>query len=314
MTELATQIVVVLVAVLLTIAPAAAAGWLLALRKGRARQRRRSPLTADLLRSPGQSLREDLEEQRSDATSDLLVLMLVPSLMLAVFYVQAALTGRLPSLVVLVVPAAIVAAVVAHRIRVLYRRSEQMDRLRLGLDAELAVGQELDQLMRDGAIVYHDVPAEKFNVDHVVVAPQGVFAVETKGYSKPNETAGKGSATVAFDGKVLAFPDWSSTKPVDQAQRQAKWLADWLTKATGEPVRVTPALALPGWFVDRKGRGDVQVFSGKELRNHLLKSRVALPIGAEQMQRIAHQLEQRCRDVRPAYRGDDEVTRIGGKG
>lgn len=63
-------------------------------------------------------------------------------------------------------------------------------------------------------------------------------------------------------------------------------------------------LALPGWFADRKGRGDVQVFSGKELRKHLLGSRQAQPVGAEQMQRITYQLEQRCRTVRPEYRAD----------
>ena len=40
--------------------------------------------------------------------------------------------------------------------------------------------------MRDGFAVFHDVPGDKaFNVDHVVIGPQGVFAVETKGRGKP---------------------------------------------------------------------------------------------------------------------------------
>jgi hypothetical protein len=42
------------------------------------------------------------------------------------------------------------------------------DNLRAGYDAELAVGQELDKLMREGAWVFHDVPGENFNIDHVV--------------------------------------------------------------------------------------------------------------------------------------------------
>jgi hypothetical protein len=308
MTELGTQVIVVAVVVLLTVAPAVAAGWLLMQRKRRARQRRRSPLTADLLRSPGQTLREELEERRSDSMVDLLTLMIVPSVSLAVVYGQAVFNARVAPLGVLVVVAVSVAAFIAHRVRLLYRRGEQMDRLRLGLDAELAVGQELDQLMRDGAVVFHDVPGEKFDVDHVVVAPQGVFAVETKGYSKPTEIAGKAGATVVFDGKALMFPDRSGAKAIDQARRQAKWLADWLARATSEPVHVTPVLALPGWFVERKGRGDVHVFSGKELRKHLLGLRQAQPVVAEQMQRIAHQLEQRCRTVRPEYRADEPAS------
>jgi hypothetical protein len=180
-----------------------------------------------------------------------------------------------------------------------------MDKLRLGIDAELAVGQELDQLMRDGAAVFHDLPGDKFNIDHVVIAPQGVFAVETKGYAKPNRGGGTADATVVFDGKSLAFPDWSSSKPIEQADRQARWLADWLTSATGEPVHVAPALALPGWYVERKGRGPVLVFSGRELRGHLLKARTAQPLSAEQMRRVTHQVEQRCRDVEPQYRPGD---------
>jgi hypothetical protein len=308
MTELGNQLVVVAVVLLLTMAPAVAAGWLLMRRKRRARQRHRSPLTADLLRSPGQTLREELEERRSDSMADLLTLMIVPLLPLAIFYVQTAFTKRLPSLGILAVVAVAVAAFFAHRVRLLYRRGEQMDRLRLGLDAELAVGQELDQLMREGAVVFHDVPGERFNVDHVVVAPQGIFAVETKGYSKPAETAGKAGATVVFDGKALVFPEHSDVKAIEQARRQVKWLADWLARATGEPVHVVPVLALPGWFVDRKGRGDVHVFSGKELRRNLLGLRQAQPVGAEQMQRVAHQLEQRCRTVRPEYRAEDAAA------
>jgi transcriptional regulator NrdR family protein len=65
---------------------------------------------------------------------------------------------------------------------------------------------------------------------------------------------------------------------------------------------VAPVLALPGWYVDRKGRGDVLVFSGRELRKHLLRARTAQPIAAEQVQRIVHQVEQRCRNVQPGFR------------
>jgi hypothetical protein len=59
-------------------------------------------------------------------------------------------------------------------------------------------------------------------------------------------------------------------------------------------------VALPGWFVERTGRGRVRVFSGKELAG-LLKSRGAQPLTAQDGQRIAHQVEQRCRTVAPLY-------------
>ena len=45
------------------------------------------------------------------------------------------------------------------------------------VDAEVAIGQELDQLMRDGAAVFHDMPAERFNIDHVVIAREYIGPV-----------------------------------------------------------------------------------------------------------------------------------------
>lgn len=46
----------------------------------------------------------------------------------------------------------------------------------------MAAAEEINQLMRQGFTTFHDVPAEPgFNIDHVIVGPTGVFAVETKG-------------------------------------------------------------------------------------------------------------------------------------
>ena len=53
--------------------------------------------------------------------------------------------------------------------------------------------------MRRGAYVFHDVPADNFNIDHVVVSGQGIFAVETKGFTKPKRGGGNADATVVFD-------------------------------------------------------------------------------------------------------------------
>jgi hypothetical protein len=273
-------------------------------RKRIARNRRRSPLTQDLLRTPGQSLRDQLEERRMDIGFEITLLIMVPLFPLALFYLSSLLGRPMLSIGPLVLVLVCGVVFVAWQIRKMLHSAAETDKLRLGLDAELAVGQELDQLMREGAVVFHDLPAEKFNIDHVVIAPQGVFAVETKGYAKPNRDAGTADARVVFDGKVLKFPDWSSTKAIEQAARQAKWLADWLSGAVGQRVEAAGVLALPGWYIERKGRGEVLVFSGKELRGNLLKARTAKPLLAEQMRQVIHQVEQRCRNVEPSYRPD----------
>jgi hypothetical protein len=174
-----------------------------------------------------------------------------------------------------------------------------MDRMRVGLDAEMAVGQELDQLMREGAVVYHDVPGEAFNIDHVVIATSGVFAVETKGRAKPIRGKGSRDATVEFDGHALRVPTWSETKPLAQAQRQAKWLAQWLSSATGAPTPVTSVLAIPGWFIERKARSEVLIYNGKG--PGFLLQRHGAELSEEMIKRISHQIDQRCRTVKPSY-------------
>lgn len=57
----------------------------------------------------------------------------------------------------------------------LYTIFKQVRNLRLGLEAEIAVGQELNQLILIGYHVYHDFSAENFNIDQVVVGPGGAF-------------------------------------------------------------------------------------------------------------------------------------------
>jgi hypothetical protein len=148
------QVIAIVAVLLLALGPAFTAGWFLHRRRDAVREARRSPLTRDLLRPPGHALREQLEQLRWDAGTDLTVLVFVPLFPLAYFYLQASMTGRTSPLWVHAVVLHALFLFVGRQICVLLKRSQLMDNLRLGLDAELAVGQELDQLMRTGAAVF----------------------------------------------------------------------------------------------------------------------------------------------------------------
>jgi hypothetical protein len=305
MERLDSQFIALAMVLMIVLGPVATATWLMLRQRRVARAARRSPLTKQLLRLPGHTLREQLEQERVNLAFDVMVLMAIPGLILVVLYTLLVVEGQQLQTGTLAVAAGGVLAFSLWWTRSLLKRSEALDQLRLGLDAETAAGQELDQLMRQGAAVFHDLAGEHFNVDHVVVAAAGVFAVETKGYRKPIRNGGTADSTVVYDGRALKFPGWSSDKPIKQAERQARWLGEFLTSATGEKTEVTPVLALPGWFVDRQGRGPVMVLSGRELQMHLLKTRASPPLSPKQVQRIAHQVEQRCRNVSPSYRPDE---------
>jgi len=129
-----------------------------------------------------------------------------------------------------------------------WRRRQQA---RDGLLAERVTGMQLNRLQAQGCIVMHDLPAEGFNIDHVVIAPRGVYAVETKSFRKPKASEGTENYAVVFDGQRLKFPNFVEVDALGQAQRQAQWLSGVLREALGREVRVIPALALPGWRVDQ---------------------------------------------------------------
>jgi hypothetical protein len=185
----------------------------------------------------------------------------------------------------------------------------RVDQMRLGYEGELAVGQELNQLVSAGYRVYHDFPADGFNVDHVIIGPTGVFAVETKARRKLVTGDGRADAQVDYTGQILRFPSWADRKTLDQAHRQAQWLSHWLSSAVGESVPVRASVALPGWYVTQTGRGDVLVFNGKRPDTVFPKVRGAR-LSPEMIQRIAHQVEAKCRDVTPRAYGDPVNAQI----
>lgn len=131
------------------------------------------------------------------------------------------------------------------------RHLNARDRIADGLLAERVTGMQLNRLATEGCRVLHDLPADGFNIDHVVVAPSGVFAVETKSVRKPTNLPKEEAARVQYNGKQLLFPDFSTKKPIEQAARQAQWLRRILEEALGESYPVIPAVSLPGWFIIR---------------------------------------------------------------
>jgi hypothetical protein len=167
----------------------------------------------------------------------------------------------------------------------------------LGFAGERAVAEELNQLMLDGCRVFHDVPMEPYgNIDHVVLATTGIYAIETKARRKRPAPAGQRDHEVVFDGKLLNFPHYSESKPIEQAKQQADRLRMFLSKAIGEPVKVGAILTFPGWLVSSRVKSDIKVLNPKGIRSAIRDHR--LPTLSKQMlDRIAHQLDQRCRDV-----------------
>lgn len=271
---------------------------LVVLRARQKRKGRRNPLTIQMLRSPGESISQRIDKLSEDIDFFFTFSTLGPVICFSLYLSTRYIADTKVS------PYSFVIAAVGLLVYFSFRLNQAFVRRhkeQLGLDCERAVGQELNQLMLDGYRIFHDVPADNFNIDHVVVGSNGVFAIETKGRPKPDRGKGQEDVKVTYEGAWLQFPTWREKEPLEQAKRQATWLTEWLSKAVGEKVSVRPVLALPGWFVDRKAK-DLLIYNGKNPQ-YLTKIQTDTPLTAELIQRIAHQVEQQCRDVKPlAYK------------
>lgn len=149
-----------------------------------------------------------------------------------------------------------------------WRIRPQMRQLRQGIEGEKAVGQFLERLRSEGYAVFHDVLAEGFNVDHVLIGPAGIFTVETKTRSKPV----RGDARISYDGNTLLVAGRAPDRdPVAQARSQARWLKNLLAESTGRQFMVRPVVVFPGWYVDSSAgaQRDVWVLEPKALPSFL---------------------------------------------
>ncbi|WP_447554829.1 nuclease-related domain-containing protein [Vreelandella sp. EE22] len=155
----------------------------------------------------------------------------------------------------------------------LIRDYQRIRRLKLGLACDLAVGQELERLIRPEAhpyYVFHDVPTDSFTIDHVVVTPHGVFVVETRARTLALSADGKELNQVVVERERLRFPHWQERRPLHKTRQGVSWLTGWLEKRCGVPVKVKGVLVLPGWEVDTsEASPDVLVVSGEQLSRQL---------------------------------------------
>jgi hypothetical protein len=186
----------------------------------------RSPLKAKPLRLPGQSVQE--------AIDDLLWREIAPYLAIAVLMLIVAgmewlaILWHLPRQPLLYTGLAVIAsALTAWKV---WRVRARVQQLKLGRDSELVVGQYLERLRAEGADVFHDVPGEGFNIDHVILSVHGFYAVETKTRTKPT----RGDARVVLTEEGLVVNGFRPDRdPIVQAQAGARWLSQFLEETTG---------------------------------------------------------------------------------
>jgi len=255
--------------------------------------RRKSPIAGKVCRYPGFTLSKEIEQLDESLSIDLATLLLIPAVSIGVIGI-----GRFEDSGVsfwVIFGGAYITGIGFIVVR-LFRNSRKIRIKRLGFAGEQVVGHQLSELLRSGFHVFHDFPLTYGNIDHVVVGPSGVFAIETKYKRKAKDV--KDGHKLQFNQRVIKFPDSSETsKPLKQAASQAEELSERLTKLFGK-TDVVPIVVYPGWFVTKdEGTAEVpvQVTNDKFLITML--SRKYQTINDEMIKRIAAFFDEICRDI-----------------
>jgi Nuclease-related domain len=217
-----------------------------------------SPLKAKPLRLPGESIDKEIDHWVNDkALGTLFAAGCFCFVAYFEWYGYLTHAPRRPVLLTVVAAAAVIfAGWRSWRIR------RRVQRLKQGRDGERAVGQFLERLRDGGGQVFHDVPGEGFNLDHVVISSHGIYVIETKTLSKPWP-----GAKIVVEGDALSVagqvPD---RNPIKQVTAVSRWLENELKKSTGKRFFVRGVVVFPGWFVEQRGpNGDVWVLEPKAL-------------------------------------------------
>jgi hypothetical protein len=125
---------------------------------------------------------------------------------------------------------------------------------------------QLDKLERAGYRAVHDIaiPGTEDQIDHLVMGPAGVFAIDSEAWDKrlPVRTR---------NGRQLWHGPFSMKDRLEHARGEAEWAATRLSGALGSPVTVRPSMAVYGPKIhwDVATIRDVDVFSGPRLRRYL---------------------------------------------
>jgi hypothetical protein len=256
----------------------------------------RSPVTDKLLRPPGESARRRIEVL-DDKIMDTLICFLGFPAVILVCYLSSNGTAPRPIPNFWTIILVLLAGGFVLLLERLISLTHQRDNWRLSFSGERLVGEELNKLMGEGCQVFHDFPlAGNWHLHHIVVAPSGVYAIETITKRKRETSPTQKAHEVIYDGKSLRFPDGCDTEALDLAGKQAVQLGKLLNEALKKSISPKAILALPGWFVISKGSGDVSVLNPKVIDLTILKE-ASSGLSADQIKEISRQLEQKCRDV-----------------
>lgn|ERR1700674_3526011 len=229
---------------------------------------KKSPSLASVQRLPGQSLRDEKERLIDDRLTPFYWSTAVLWALWAVEEFHAV-TNYPPEprfFLCLAIVATGLSVIVFRRLFQTFRRLNRGER------GELRVAEVLDDLRSHGYRAFHDLTRDGFNIDHVVVGPAGVFAIETKFRSGQGEITFRNGEGLFING----FPEEKDS--LKQARANAGEVHQLIKDNCQLDEWVWPLVVFVGnWRVKNDWRStDARVFTTDRLVNHIVNQQPRL--------------------------------------
>jgi hypothetical protein len=194
-------------------------------------------------RVPGQSLCD----QKERLTDNWLILFFLTTAFCWIFWLMMNLQARShqPFQPKIYLCFAIVATgVTAIKFGGLWGQSRNLNR------GALIVAEQLEELRANDFRCFHDIVRDGFNIDHVVVGPPGVFAVERKFRNGSGEIEFKNGQGIFVGGRE------EERESLNQARGNARAVRDLIRENAGLEVFVKPVVVFVGEWKVKNGWGD----------------------------------------------------------
>ena len=159
-----------------------------------------------------------------------------------------------------------------------------------GMQGELVTAYELAKTVcRDNWHIFHGlyIPSIDGDIDHIIVSPKGVFAIETK--------MSRGSVISYENGEVRVDKrsPLRNPNPIKQAKQNAAKLSKLIEQKTSIRRWVTPIVCFPGMFVYSSGNTlKMMVINPKQIEKSLPSED---SLGEDQIRKIADALGKEIR-------------------
>lgn len=128
-------------------------------------------------------------------------------------------------------------------------------------DANIAIGHQLHRIAAGHGCTYHDVPTTAGVVDHVLIGPDGVYAINVVARRRVRK------GQVRLQGHSLLFSNSKAHQSVVPIAASAARLQKQLSLHVGNVIRVRSVIAVPGWQIPEQLS-----------RDHLLVNERTLPM------------------------------------